>query len=506
MFLLTIVAASVLRVYLIVRDSVPFAYDMARDLLWAKDIAFYHIPTLIGPAASIWGVYFGPFWFYLLSVPLRIFGGHPISAVYTTAAVNIVAGIGAFYLFQNYLKKTYALVLAIVILFSAAIINISTFAFHANILPLLTLLAIYFCFMATIRDPRFLALSFLAVSLMFHADPAPAVAFSFVPFFVFFLFRLYRSRKLIKISALSLVSYLVPFTPQILFEIRNNFIQSQALFAYFRGENPSLSGQLPPVERIFNRLSLYFDFLRASFVGDSFFGTILLLIIITVGIFYYLKSEKSRNLLVLFKINFISLIVTLLVFTVLVTVEIKNWYLYGLTIPLAFIIVFALLGFKKYKVVTFLFLVIYLVANINPFFSIDRLEKASSDPAQLSNQLTVVREIYADASGKQFSVYVYTPVIYDYPYQYIFWWQGVKLGKGLPVDFSYLPNQPSYVRNKHLYAKDTQERTPTVYLIIEKAQENEFYSSRSWLENFKDYKTIWQKDIDGAITLKKLTR
>ncbi|MEK9147136.1 MAG: hypothetical protein AAB639_02980, partial [Patescibacteria group bacterium] len=60
----TLLAAAVLRIYLIARDSVPFAYDMGRDLLWTKDIVFYQTPTLIGPAASIWGVYFGPLWFY----------------------------------------------------------------------------------------------------------------------------------------------------------------------------------------------------------------------------------------------------------------------------------------------------------------------------------------------------------------------------------------------------------------------------------------------------------
>src|SRR3989304_9281168 len=100
-FLLVILlAAAVLRVFIIVRDSVPFAYDMGRDLLWAKDIAFYHIPTLIGPAASIWGVYFGPLWFYFLSFPLWISGGNPLSAVYSTAAVSIFTGGLAYLLFQ----------------------------------------------------------------------------------------------------------------------------------------------------------------------------------------------------------------------------------------------------------------------------------------------------------------------------------------------------------------------------------------------------------------------
>ena len=94
-----VLAATLLRIYLITRDSVPFAYDMGRDLLWAKDISFYHIPTLIGPAASIWGVYFGPLWYYFLSIPLLISGGNPLSAVFVTASTIILTGALAYFLF-----------------------------------------------------------------------------------------------------------------------------------------------------------------------------------------------------------------------------------------------------------------------------------------------------------------------------------------------------------------------------------------------------------------------
>src|SRR3990170_2666576 len=120
-FLLLIFAAIIFRVYLIFRDSVPFAYDMGRDLLWAKDIVFYKEPTLIGPAASIWGVYFGPLWYYFLSIPL---------------------------------------IFSIIILFSSQMINLSLFAFPANITPILTLCMIYFLFLAVTKNPLFISASF----------------------------------------------------------------------------------------------------------------------------------------------------------------------------------------------------------------------------------------------------------------------------------------------------------------------------------------------------------
>lgn len=501
-FRLILIASIVLRVFLIIRDSAPFAYDMGRDLLWTKDIAFYRIPTLIGPAASIWGVYFGPLWFYFLSLPLLLTNGNPLSAVYITASAIIFTGFLGYFLFKKYLGKLYALVLAIIILFGATSINISTFAFHANLLPLLTFLLIYFCFLAVIKNPLFISLAFLSSSLMFHADPAPAVVFSFIPIFIFFFFKLYKTKKLIKVLTFSFLGYLIPFAFQILFELRNNFLEIKALVSYFRGENPSLSGQLPFFERILNRLTLFFNFFKESFTGGNDLFAILFLIIFGFALYKFFKTQKDKNLKILLKVVLISFSIIFLIFTVIITVEVKSWYLYGTIVLFAFLIILALYNLKKYKIILPIFLLLYPILNISPFLSKERVDHSRIDPAQLSNQLKAIDMIYQDANNLQFSVYIFTPPIYDQNYQYLFWWQGVRLGRGLPQDFAYLPNQPDYVRNKNVYTKST-NLSDQIYLIIENGQENEFYTRANWLKNFDTYKIVWEKDIDGAVKIQK---
>ena len=508
LFFSAVILASVLRLFLIIRDSVPFAYDMGRDLLWAKDLAFYHIPTLIGPAASIWGVYFGPLWFYFLAPPLALSGGNPQSAVWITAAAIVLTGILAYLLFKKYLSGLYALALAIIFLFSYTLINISTFAFHANVLPILTLIMIYFCFLATVKNPSYLAASFLAVSLMFHADPAPAVALTLAPVAIFFYFKLFRLKSLKKTVFLSVLAYLIPFIPQILFEVRNNFVEVRSLIAYFLGQNPSLSGKLPPIERIFNRLDIFFDFFKNSFAGGNNAVGVVFLAMTVFGIYKFLKHQKNQNLVSLFKINLFVLTVAFLMFTFPITVEIKNWYLYGLVIPLGLLIVFALYGFRRPGPVLPLFLAAYLAVNLWPLFSQRRIQQAKNDPAQLANQLGAIDLVYEDAASLPFSVYTFTPVIYDLNWQYLFWWQGIKLKKGLPLDFAYLPSQPAYVRNKNIYARNAplSKTADVIYLIIENGKENEFYTRADWLKNFKNYRLIWQTDIDRAITVEKRSK
>ena len=498
-----VLAATLLRIYLITRDSVPFAYDMGRDLLWAKDISFYHIPTLIGPAASIWGVYFGPLWYYFLSIPLLISGGHPLSAVFFTASTIILTGALAYFLFIKYIGKQLAFILAIIILFSATLINISTFAFHANLLPLLTFLTIYFCFLAIVKNPIYFSLSFLFVSLMFHADPAPAVVFTFIPLFVFWFFKLYK-KSLKKVILTSFLLYLSPFLPQIIFEFRNGFTQTRSLIAYFSGNNPSLSGQLPFFERITNRLSAYYDFFTSSFSPNNNTFSLLLLGLIIFSSYQIIKTKTNKNLKVLHQVNLIALLLSFAVFTFPITVEIKDWYLYGLTVIFAFLITDSVTSFRKFHILTPIFLIAFLTINLKPHLLKD-LKISKGDPASLNNQLEAIDLINNDSTENNYSVFVYTPSIYDHNFQYLFWWQGVAKKGELPELFAYLPNKPDYVRNKHLYAKNG-KLSDEIYLIIENSLENEFYTKKNWLREFENYNLIWEKDINNALTVQKKSK
>ena len=194
-----------------------------------------------------------------------------------------------------------------------------------------------------------------------------------------------------------------------------------------------------------------------------------------------------------------------LIFTFLVTVEVKDWYLYGTPVIYAFLATIATLALGKNKFLKTALLILFIFLNVSPFLASDRTASSKVDPAALANQLKAVNLIYDDAQGEIFSVYTFTPSVYDYNYQYLFWWQGQKVGRGLPAEFSYLPNQPDYVRNKNFYAKPAEQSNP-IYLIIENASENEFYTRENWFKNFDNFQLVWGKDINGAVTLEKRVR
>lgn len=498
--LILLATALIFRILLINKFSFPFPYDMGRDLLWAKDIAFYHIPTLIGPAASIWGVYFGALWYYLLSIPLAITNGNPVSAVYLVALSQILVPTASYFIFKNYLSKRLLIIFSIIFLFNFTSINLSSFAFHANLLTLLTLFFTYFCFMAVAKNPKFFPFTFLFASLMFHADPAPAVVFTSILIFIFFAYKLYKYKPVSNIL-FSAILFTIPFIPQIFFELRNSFIEMKSLVAYFLGHNPSLSGQLPLLERVINRTQIYLSFFNLSFSGGGLFLGFALFTFFAYRIYVLLKTTVDDNLKKFVLLNLFIVAVSFLIFTIVIKVEVKAWYIYGLITPLAFLVSFAI-SYIKSKLLQIVLILTISVSSISPFIYKPPNVK---DPALFSNQLKAVNTVYADGQSGKYSVYVYTPTVYDLNYQYIYWWIGVKQEKGLPREFAYLPNQPEYVRNKQIYQQKKSSEENQVYLIIENS-DNTNYKKADWINKFGDYKKIWLKNINDSILVLKLAR
>src|SRR5438046_2413526 len=72
-FLVSFLPAIII-IYKTLSGSFPLWYDIARDLLSA--LANFQKPTLIGPTSGIPGVFYGPYWIWLLSFA-QIFSHDP---------------------------------------------------------------------------------------------------------------------------------------------------------------------------------------------------------------------------------------------------------------------------------------------------------------------------------------------------------------------------------------------------------------------------------------------
>ena len=507
--LLIVILALLLRLPQILSDQIPFAFDMGRDMIWAQNLILFKDFFLIGPWTALSGIFFGPLWWYLLSAGYIFTGGNPQTGALIDCSLNIIALILAYFIGAKLKSKRLGLIIALLIAISPLIINISTAAFNPYPLALTTLLLIWSLYQFSLKKYNYLILSSLLVGISFHWEPATAI-FLVLVLFVFILFNLEVLRK-IKVCLLSVFAFILPFIPQIIFELRHNFSQTRAFIGFIDGSNESLKGQMALAPRISDRLAKYFDLFTGSIapLNNTLQGIALQGVILIFICFIYIKSKKAFRKFIF--INILVIFIPLLAYIFLFKPELKTWYLCGFSIPI--IILTAIVVnwlWEKSWVIGSALIIFFVLINVNFISLKDALfnnAKPFTGPEVLSIQKEVIDKIYEDAQTKPFNVYVYTPPIYDYHYQYLFWWYGKKEHNYWPEEYSYLPGKTDYVPSKEKYLAIQRQNQPQkqpefIYLIIEPDKMQERING--WKGHFSSQELIKSYKLNDVIIEKRL--
>lgn len=432
----------------------PITYDQGRDFLWVKNQIDFHQPTLIGPAGSMQGVYFGPLWFWLLSLPYILFNGSPIAMTLFNALIVYASLILTFWVIKKYdFRVAYFFIFLGFI--SPAIHSQASYAFSQHLLPLLTAFFIYSLTMILKSSNRWqFILAWFWVSLMFHAEP-PVSIFS-IPALIIISVMAQRRQKFLNLKTivLALVAFIIPFLPLLLFDFRHDFIQLRSVVSFLGGDTRGLQEIAPLTlwQRLLDRQEkLFFSFKEVIFnkLGPVFFGVLIIL----ARLFQQSKLKPIWKSFM--QASLIYLISFLLIFT-LYPHELKLFYLAGIQI---IFLIWLALGLSIFwqnpirKKIIIVFLSLLALYNLKPFAFIKSWSQNFSGQRYLGslyiNQLAAIDWIYQDAAGKGFKVYTFAPPIYDYSIQYLIFWRGLNRYGYLPEEFSYQPDQPEYVVQKN---------------------------------------------------------
>lgn len=504
-----------LRLPQVLRDEFPFVFDMGRDHIWVRNIVELKKPTLVGPWGSLAGVYFGPAWYYLLVPAYIITGGDPRGSVITVMLVNLAALLLGSVFLKKEIGRGAAIVFALLYAFSAQNIGITTYPFHANILPatmVATIIPLYYFLYFLKGKQRYFWIAALASSLNFHFEPATGV-FTSLTLITFLVWQ----RKLVKLKPLihAGVAFIAPFLPQVLFELRHNFIQSKALILYLQGGNQSLEGKLPFFIRIGERIRKFTELFSSSIIPNL--PLIIVGIILATSLIWLLRTKKGKNESSLTLVLLFTLLIPLLGFMFLFPPELKNWYLYGFTVNYFMLTALLLnkltfrplilnsliiLSWRK-RAAEFLrgvAIILFLFWQGQLHHRVPNLFKSSfSGPEIVATQKGVITTLYQQSEGKPFSAYVYTPPIYDYHYQYLFWLTHKKKGLPLPIEYSYLPEEKSYHQYKEYFLSESSKVPELVYLIIE--PETDVSRLQGWLGHFAAYEKVASITLESGITI-----
>ncbi|HCR81419.1 MAG: hypothetical protein UY13_C0002G0431 [Candidatus Pacebacteria bacterium GW2011_GWB1_47_8] len=222
-----LIALMILIRFVNLKNVAFFTYDNGRDAQAIQAIVGGDL-TLIGPTTGLQGFYLGPLWFYLGVPGYVLSGGNPYGLLAWYMALASLA-VPLFWWLSKLLfsrEKNWALVTFVLLSLVPGSVLATTFVANPMILlPLLagTLLA----FWQAHRSRLWLMLGFFLLGLQLQAEFAYAI---FLVPVGFGLIAWVRRRFNVFDYLLSGVAFGVTLLPQILFELRHQFLMSRFLW------------------------------------------------------------------------------------------------------------------------------------------------------------------------------------------------------------------------------------------------------------------------------------
>ena len=469
---------------------IPFSFDHGKDSLAILHLVKTWNLKLIGPWTSIPGLFFGPAWYYLLAPGFLFFNGNPLSAVFIMLVLHLVI----VWLFYRYFGKLEAIMVAC----SPAFTIYSTSAWNPFPMPLLLTLILIILKRKKIQGKQIFFLG-LITSFGLHFSSA-YVFFLLLGIPALILIKVIREKiKLnLKFIFLGLIGFFIPFSPQFIFELRHKFIETKAVIHYLK--YPLVNQPKTPLLEVFNltfkEISLGILPKFNILIIDRYLFYFCLVIFI-VSIFFFFRQKKS--VLYIWEVIFL-IMVPIIGFSKL---HFNVWYVYGM-VPVLVVFIGQFLKSLPVKIKIIVALLFLLVPLFKVYFYYN-FDKKNLLVAKtfLPIKLQAVEKIRELAGGKSFSSYHYVSDIYDYSYQYIYFWQAFN-GLPLPIEFSYQPGKSDYVLEKPaLLAKVSQEISQEdltyIFYLVEKP-DNEEYLAEWW--KHQNYENIIQTiTIGNEITL-----
>jgi len=239
--------ATFLRLFRI-SEYMEFLGDQGRDVVIIRDFLKNGNLFFIGPQTSIGNMYLGPWFYYLIAPSLLVANFSPVGPAVFIALLS-VATVYLIHRFSLALfkDKFSAYLAAFFYAISPVVIKYSNFIWNPNVMPffsLLLVLSLYHAFFNKRFNYLILASICFTMALNSHY-----LAFALIPiialcYFVFiFINRTDKStlKKLVKPSIIAIIIFILSLVPQILFDVKHNGQNINALITFFTQRETTVS-------------------------------------------------------------------------------------------------------------------------------------------------------------------------------------------------------------------------------------------------------------------------
>jgi len=443
-----------LRLSGIISNSFAFTYDVGRDMLAVENIVVNHKITLIGSTTGVEGIFYGPWWYLILSVPFCIFSGNPQGIAFFMGIIGIITILLGYIIGKKIGGVFLGITFSSFISVSPLMVSSSSQIWNPNLIPffsVLVLLVLYSLFSDS-KHKVYGLINFLLLGLLlgFIIDMEIVFGGLFLLGICASLIFIFIKKLTMKKIGLFLLGLLLIFSPRIIFEIRHNFLMTNTFIHVF--SNGYISTQhISIFDTLFSKLGSLFNLWNATLAGqNSLVGFILITLVFLSLLFFYKKIENTQK-------QFIQTIL-IVIATFLIGISFFNqavWPHYLVGVPVLYIILVSLIinsvriALKNNWIILPILFVLFWI-NLSPIKVLENIRKPlwEGDAAVYRNQVAIIDYVYNDAGGKDFKYVVYTPAVRDYSYRYLFSWYGKKKYGYVPLQGNtsllYVIMEPDY--------------------------------------------------------------
>ncbi|HUD09769.1 MAG TPA: glycosyltransferase family 39 protein [Patescibacteria group bacterium] len=420
-----------LRIYLI-GQNLFFGPEQGRDMLVVKSIVIDHKLVLIGPTTAVEGIYHGPLYYYLSTIPFFFSKGNPLFIALFFIFLNALSVFLVYLVGKELFSRKIGLIASLFFTFSFGAVVMARWLSHPPLI--IPVCCLFFLFLAKFikGNNKYLIPTAIIYGVATQTEFSNLIIFTFITFFAVVVFRKrFLEQKIISLLIALALVILLPIFNFVLFDLRHNFlitrslIKSQAHRPQFVGYFlHTLTGSIWQFMQVFSDVVSPLHLLVAAVIFiAAFFALIKLRDKYKTGTALMLIWLFSPFVaFILLRYNPLYHYFTASIIAIIILIVVLVDYLSSLKRGVGLIAIGILVAFNLWS------LHAYLPNNLNVFF------QSTQPDLKYKDQQAVIQRIYKEANGTPFYYQAYTiPYWMQDGWQYLFWYYGKQYG--------YLPKQ-----------------------------------------------------------------
>jgi len=225
-----------LRTYRIA-DTMTFLEDEGRDMLIAKRMIDTGRPVLLGPQTSTGNMYLGPFYYYFITPALYLSGMAPVGPAILIAITGVITTY-LLYIFTNkYFGKLPAYMASLMFAVLPFSVSVTRSSWNPNLVPLISVLMLlnYFSIYANKAKKINWIYHGILIGVMVQLHYMALVYCAAVSMLIVWDHRK-QLTPLLKGIGLSFAGFTLMLIPFIVFELRNNWVNTHALTRFLEAK------------------------------------------------------------------------------------------------------------------------------------------------------------------------------------------------------------------------------------------------------------------------------